>query len=212
MSQIEHCFRQFLSKNPEVEFCYQEGLINRRSLARYLIKQNVGKNNQLEAIIAMLRRFDFRKISPVETHLLRLAKLTLKDNIVIVGFEKDKELLQNLQKIVAQTNYDKGETLKIILGSSSITLFLDKESEHKLHQLPKKFVVLNKFYPISEISILFPDSRISTARGVLSAVSRELAVHNIPVNELITASRELLIYIEEKYTLKAYEIIKDLQR
>ena len=61
MSQIEQEFRQFLSKKPEVETCYQDGLINRRSLARYLVKQGIAKSNQLEAVIAMLRRFKFKE-------------------------------------------------------------------------------------------------------------------------------------------------------
>ena len=59
MSQIEQDFRQLLSKKPEIEKCYAEGLINRRALARYLVKQKIAERHQMEATIAMLRRFEF---------------------------------------------------------------------------------------------------------------------------------------------------------
>ena len=61
MSQIEQEFRQYLSKRPEVEKCYIGGLINRRALARHLIRQGIAKASQLDAVIAMLRRYTFRK-------------------------------------------------------------------------------------------------------------------------------------------------------
>ena len=94
MSQIEQEFRQFLSKNPELETCYQDGLINRRSLARYLIKQDIAKSNQLEAVIAMLRRFKFKEQKQTKD-LFPLAEELIKSNdfttsiIEIETIEKD---------------------------------------------------------------------------------------------------------------------------
>ena len=63
MSQIEQNFRNFLSNRPEIEKCYSSGLINRRALARHLIKNKIADKNQMDAIIAMLRRYDFKKIN-----------------------------------------------------------------------------------------------------------------------------------------------------
>ena len=59
MSQIEQEFRQLLAAKPEIEKCYVEGLVNRRALARYLIGKGIAQKNQMDALVAMLRRYEF---------------------------------------------------------------------------------------------------------------------------------------------------------
>lgn len=211
MSQIEQEFRQFLSKKPEIETCYQEGLINRRSLARYLVKYGIAKSNQLEAVIAMLRRFTFKEPTKQAKDLFSKTKINIKDNITILDFEKEKELVQKLQRLIANTNYDRGDTLKIVVGSSSVKVFLDEENEKRVKDIVENFKLQNKLSNISEISIMFPEEAIKE-RGILSTITRELTVNEIVISELLTASPELLIYLKEEYVLKAYDILKRLQK
>ena len=210
MSQIEQKFRQFLSKNPEIETCYQKKLINRRSLARYLIYQNIAKSNQLEAIIAMLRRFEFKeKKQPKD--LFSKIKVSIKDKIVILDFQKEKELIQKLEKLIEKTNYDRGDTLKIVVGSSSVKVFLDEENEKKVEDIVEKFKLQNRFSDISEISITFPEDAIKE-QGILSTITKELTVNEVVISELLTASPELIIYLKEEFVLNAYVILKRLQK
>ena len=210
MSQIEQEFRQFLSKNPEIETCYQSGLINRRALARWLAKQGIANSNQTEATIAMLRRYQFKnKKQPKE--LFSKTKITVKDKITILDFQKQKDLIHKLQKLIESTNYDRGDTLKIVVGSSSVKVFIDEENEKKLKELISNFKLQNKFTNISEISIRFPEDAISE-RGILSTITKELTVNEIIITELLTASPELLIYLEEEFVIKAYDILKSLQK
>ncbi len=211
MSHIEQQFRQFLSKNPAVETCYQQGLINRRSLARYLIRRGLAQGNQLEAVIAMVRRFPFAKLPAEVKDLFTEIKITIKDKIIILDFEKEKELVQKLQNLIATTNYDKGDTLKIVVGSSLVKVFLDEENEKKITDFVKNFKLKKKFHHLSELSILFPEEA-NIERGILSTITKEFVVNNIVISELLTASPELLIYLKEEYVLKAYEILKRLQK
>lgn len=211
MSQIEQEFRQFLSKKPEIETCYQEGLINRRSLARYLVKHGIARSNQLEAVIAMLRRFRFKEPAKQAKDLFSKTKINIKDNVTILDFEKEKELLQRLQHLIANTNYDRGDTLKIVVGSSSVKVFLDEENERRVKDIIENFKLQNRLSNISEISVLFPEEAIKE-RGVLSTITKELTVNDIVISELLTASPELLIYLKEEYVLEAYDILKRLQK
>ncbi|MCK5282693.1 MAG: hypothetical protein KAK00_04760 [Nanoarchaeota archaeon] len=210
MSQIEQSFRQFLSLYPEVEKCYQAGLINRRSLARHLIRKGVAKNNQLEAVIAMLRRFNFKEPKKESMEIFKDIRVNIKDRILILDFEKDKELMQKLQRLIAHTDYDRGDTLKIVVGSSSIKVFIDQKKEDKLKEIFRQYKLKHRLDNISEISLMFPDKAVD-ARGILSTITRELAVNDAVITELLTATPELLIYLKEEYVLKAYEIIKRLK-
>lgn len=209
MSQIEQDFKDLLSKKPEIENCYQLGLINRRSLARYIIDNGIAKPNQLDAIIAMLRRFEFKEIKK-EKDSFKEIKINLKDNILILDFQKQKELIKKLQSLINHINYDKGDTLKIVIGSSSVKVFIDKENKNIVNELTKEYK-LNKEQIVSEISLFFPPSAKDT-KGILSTITKELTLNNIVINELLTASPELLIYLKDDDVIKAYEIIKRLSK
>ncbi|MBL7055115.1 hypothetical protein ISS05_05130 [Candidatus Woesearchaeota archaeon] len=210
MSQIEQDFRQFLSKKPEIEKSYQEGLINRRSLARYLIKNNIAKSNQIEAVIAMIRRFEFKKKEKEDRDLFRKTRINIKDKILILDLEKEKNLLKKLRDIIANTDYDKGDTLKIVVGSSSIKLFIDESNIKKLKSIIENSKIKHKFSNMSEISIMFSEEAIKE-KGILSTITNELTLNNIVITELLTTTPELIIYLKEGYVLKAYEVIKRLQ-
>ena len=58
---------------------------------------------------------------------------------------------------------------------------------------------------------MFPENAIKE-RGVLSTITKELSVNDIVISELLTASPELLIYLKEEFVLKAYDILKRLQK
>ena len=165
MSQIEHEFRQLLSKKPELEKCYQAGLINRRALARYLVKEGIATGNQMEAIVAMLRRFPFREI-PAVKDLFKKIKVSIKDNIVVFSFAKEKELVRQLQKIVAAFSYDHGDTLKIVVGTTTIKIFVDLENEKMVKDALGAFKLKHRIGHLAEISILFPEEAIQT-KGIM---------------------------------------------
>jgi hypothetical protein len=210
MSHIEQEFRQYLSKKPEIESCYALGLINRRSLARHLIRQGVIKGNQMDAAIAMLRRFIFSKIT-VPKELFKQTKITIKDRIIILDLEKTKEMVQKLQRLISHTDYDKGDTLKIVVGSSSVKVFIDQDKEPRIKEILGDFKTKHRHSGVSEVSIMFPQEA-TAERGILSTITRELNINNITVSELLTASPELLIYLKEEHVLKTYEILKRLQK
>lgn len=210
MSQIEHSFRQFLAKRPDIEKCYSDGLINRRNLARLLIDNKIASKDQLEAVVAMLRRYQFNKNEKDEKSSFKDVKITIKDKILILDFEKSKELLKKLQSVIASTDYDKGDTLKFVVSTSSIRLFIDEEKEKKLKDVFEGFKLNNRYDKISEISIMF-SKEAEDAKGILSTITKELLLNNIIIAEMLTASPELILYLKDKYVLKAYEIIKGLQ-
>ena len=180
-------------------------------MARQVIKEGLAKGNQLEAVIAMLRRFNFKLVHQKKNDVFKKIKINIKDRIIIFDFEKEKELVKRLEKLIGATDYDKGETLKIVVGSSSVKVFSDGDKEKKITGLTENFKLRKKHKSISELSLIFPDEAIDEI-GILSTVTKELAVNDIPITELLTATPELLIYLQEEHVLKAYEVLKRLQK
>lgn len=210
MSQIEQNFRHFLAKKPEIEKCYKHGLINRRSLARFLIQNRIAKGSQMEAVIAMLRRFYFGKKAEEKEEKISLLKTNIKDNIIILDFEKEKSLFGDLEKVISHINYDKGDTLKIVIGVQSIKLFIDKERESEIRKTLSKYKVKHNKEKISEISTTFEDNANKT-KGILSLITKEFLLNEINIIEMLTTTPELILYVKEEDALKAYTILKSLQ-
>jgi len=210
MSQIELRIRDVLGRHPEIEKCHRDGLLNRRALARYLIANGVGGPNDLDAVVASLRRYDFGDFERGGTDLFPAIRVTLKDRIMIVDFEKEKALLEDLQKTIGQFEYDRGDTLKLVVGTASIKLFIDQGREPTIRSLLARYKVRRRLDRLSEIGMMFPEAATET-KGVLAVLTREFALNDVVVAELLTASPELLVYVKDEHVAKAYEIVRRLQ-
>jgi hypothetical protein len=204
MSQIEQNFSRFLSKRPEIEKCYAQGLINRRALARHLIKQGVAKHSDLDALIAMLRRYGFKKHLGNDLALFRDIRISTKDSIAICVYEKTDQNVMSISRLSEKTALAKGETLKVVVGSLNLKVFLD---EKNLRNISKPDEVIRG---ISELSIVF-GNEATEKKGILSYLAREFSNNDIVISEFLTASPELLIYLKEEYVIQAHEILKELK-
>ena len=198
MSQIEQNFKYFLSKNPEVEDCYAKGLINRRALARHIVKLGIAKQNEIEAVIAMLRRYSF-KAKDVQNEI-NVLRTSIKDNIIIASIDKTSENLTKIRTLMKTVHYETGETFKLVMGTSHLTLITDTKdlSEFNTDSIKESQ---------SEISILFSMNARQT-KGIVSYITKRLYMNDIIISEFLTATYELLIYIDEKSSVKAYSVIK----
>lgn len=210
MTQMEQRLVSLLNREPEIEKAYRKGLINRRALARYLVARGVADRSQFDAVLATVRRHDFGEAPDDPGPMFRDVRVGLKDRIVVLDFAKDKELLRRLERVIAHIDYDRGDTLKVVVGTSSLKLFLDEARESALALLLGRFKVVHRLERVSEISMIFPEAA-SRTRSVLSVITRELALNDVVIAELLTTSPELLLYLEDTYVPRAYETIRRLQ-
>ncbi len=211
MSQSEQRIRALLARKPEIEKAYGYGLVNRRALARYLIRLGVAEPSELEAVVATLRRHDFGRPGKEPEDLFREVRVSLKDRILILDFEKERALLKRLERLISEIDYDRGDTFKVVVGTSSLKLFIDRKKEKALSSLFQPFKLRARLDRITELSLMFPEEAIRT-RSVLAVLARELALNDIVITELLTASPELLIYLKDEFVPKAYEVVRELQQ
>lgn len=211
MSQIEQRLESLLARRPEIEKCYQAGLLNRRALARFLVAIGAAGPEQLDAVVAAIRRHDFREPDAGAQDLFPDLRISVKDRILILDFEKEKGLLRRLERVIGQIDYDRGDTLKVVVGTASIKLFIDRKKAGALRFLVEEFRLRARHDSVNEISLSFPDAASST-RGVLSVLTRELALHDIVITELLTASPELLLYVKDEYVTRTFDVLRTLQQ
>ncbi len=210
MSQMELALEALLNRRPEIEKCYREGLINRRALARFLIDSGVARPDQFDAVVALLRRRDFGTGELEDREAFREVRLGLKDRILILDFEREKGLLGRIERLLAQVDVGRGETLKIVVGSATVKLVVDARKEGSVRHLLEPHRPQARLDEITEVSLLFPEPARDT-RGILSWVTRELALRDVLIRELLTASPELLLYVGNDDVPSVLAVVRGLQ-
>ena len=212
MTQIEQAVEHFFTKNPDVRKAVSKALVNRRALARYIIKTEDLDINSTEAIVSALRRYKISKEEIKElSDLFNQLKINTKDKICIVSLEKSYATLQKIQKILANINYTKNETLKIVDGATTLRVFIDETSLKKFEDLFSNKEILKIYKNIAEITLTFPEIAIKT-KGIVAYVASELSINNINIIEILTSTPELIIYIGQKDLLKTYETLESLRQ
>lgn len=212
MSQLEQKFNLFLSRYPEIRALFFDKLINIRALARKFIEEENIKKKQIEAVIAMIRRSKIEPlISYTKKEIFSDIKISVKDEISILDYEKSKEILEKLKSIISKIDYDKNETLKVAVGSHSVKIIVDSSKvKSVIKELGEKGVI-KKYSSISEMSMLF-SSKAKDEKGVVAYVTSQLLLNGINIQEIITCTPELIIYVDEEQSLKTYEVLKNIKK
>lgn len=209
MSELEQRFNSFIDRHPEIRSA--QNLLNVRAVARAFIKEENLQPKNIEAVVAMIRRFD---IKPLLTYtnqkIFSDIKISIKDEITILDYEKSNIILEKLKDIVSGINYNKNETLKVVVGSHSVKIIIDSSNTELVKQKLGKTNLLKKYSNISEISLLF-SSKALNEKGIIAYVTSELLLGGINIEEIITCTPELIIYVDEKQSLKTYEILKKIK-
>ena len=203
--------QNFFNKHPDIKESRNKGLINRRALAQFIIKNEALNSNYMDAVLTALRRFPEEKANTSELDFAEEIKLSTKNGIVIIYLEKSPEVFKKISQLLQLINFNKNETLKIVLGTSSVKIFVDENNLNKVKDIFPHKEIISNYKHISELTLLFPEKARMT-KGNLAYITAALAVNNINIIELLTGRPEIIFYFNEKDLLKAYETINQLKK
>lgn len=206
MTNLNIVLNDFFNKNPDIKGGFVKDLINRRALAKYIIKEEQLKHS-LDAVITALRRFEIKKEEKETLDIVKKINITSKENISIICLEKNEDVLAKLNRVISLVNYNKNETLKIVEGNLSLKLFVDGSKASKIKEIFNKKDIIKIINNIAEINLIFPEAAIKT-KGIVSYITSHLKINNINIMEILSCTPELIIYFEEKDLIKAYKTIK----
>lgn len=208
MAQMELLLRDFFTKFPDIRAARKRGLVNRRALARYILKAEQLEHSTLDALISALRRFDTEKKGEEDYFSRIMADVTIstKENVVILTLKKSSKVIEKLSKVISCIDYSKGEIMKIVQGTLTLKIFIDEINLKAVKGIFDDREIIEIKKDVSEINIVFP-KEAGAHKGILSYVASQIAIEGINITELITCTPELTVYAEEKYMFKVYESV-----
>ncbi len=216
MVTVSHLVKHFIKDKPFLQEALANKLISYGNLAEQLISKietELGKGVKHSAVVMALRRYaeelekDHRKVKPFDYK----SEIIMKTNICDVGVLRKPSLMTKLNKLYGMVDFDKGDTLNIILGNFEVSIITNEKYKKKFLDFLKGEKILNKESNLVALTMRFSEDFIHTP-GVIFNTIRKLAWENINIFEIVSTLSELTLILREKNSIRAYDALKSLVR
>ncbi len=199
---------EYVLEHSSIKDSLKKGLINYSKLSRQIMTDLELKNKDFDAILAALRRLEFKlkKKKSFEQQikvLLKDTKLEIKNKIMVCILEKN--ILQNnlidLQKEIKKL---RGE-LQLIEGVQAITIITTQEHEPLIKKFFRnKILKINK--NLVEIILRSPDS-LEEVPGVMGYLYSLFLEQSVNIMETMSCWTDTIFVIEEKDLEKTVKML-----
>ena len=215
MVTVSHLVKKIVSEQPFVEEGLAIGIISTAGLAEKLqprIEQELNKKIKLPAVVMALRRYS----DEISTHRKKsksfdyTGELLMKTNICDFTIVKSPSLLVKLKTIYNLVNFERGDTLNVILGNNEVSIIINEKYADKLIKFLSGEKIINKEHGLVALTIIFTADDFVHTPGVIFNAVRKLAWENINIYEIVSTMTELTFILNKKDSMKAYNVLHDL--
>lgn len=228
MTTVSESVRRFIDKDSSIRKDLARGVINVRALAKHIqvaqwkVNKSARKGNHddpsLDAIISAIRRYPVPSDSPQAALLFKHMankKLNMRNKIVEVAIRNDSLVPPAIGKFSSQIDYSRGETFRMAAGPETTRVIMDERNLGKLLDIIPKEKIKKVLKNLAEIQILLPEvtEGIDAERvpGVVATLSYELTLNGISMTECMSCAPDIIIVVEQRDAIRAYELIENLQ-
>ncbi|MBW2979800.1 hypothetical protein KY360_00100 [Candidatus Woesearchaeota archaeon] len=214
MVTVSHLVKKIINDKPFLEEALSQKLISYGNLAEQIkskIEEELGKEVKHSAIVMALRRYS----DEIEEKHIKTApfdyssEITMKTNLCDFCVVKSPSLLAKLRQLYSLVNFERGDTLNVILGNYEISIIINERYKDKLTKFLKGEKILGKESNLAALTIGFKGDFLHTP-GIVFNVVRKLAWENINIYEIVSTLTELTLILSKKDSIKAYDSLYNL--
>ena len=214
MATISHLVKHLIKDKPFLQEALANKLISYGNLAEQLtakIEEELGKKVKHSAVVMALRRYsdeledEHQQVKPFNYK----SEIIMKTNVCDICVLRKPTLMKKLSKLYDMVNFDKGDTLNIILGNFEVSIVTNEKYKQKVLDFLKEDKILNKESNLVALTMRFTDDFIHTP-GVIFTVIRKLAWESINIFEIVSTLSELTLILRKADAVKAYEALQAL--
>jgi aspartokinase len=215
MVTISHLVKKSVSENSFLLEAMSKELISYGNLAEQLkpeIEKELDKKVKDAAIIMALRRYAEelhgfnKKIGKFKFN----GEIILKTNIMDFNVVKSNSLSNKLKNLYGLVNFERGDTLNIILGNNEISIITNGKYKEKLLNFLRGEKILNKEFDLVALTISFSGEDFFDTPGVIFNSVRKLAWEQINIFEIVSTMTELTFILSKKDSMRAYNVLQNL--
>ena len=215
MVTVSHIVKKIVSEQPFVEEALAIRIISFGNLAEQMLQRvenELGKKVKLAAVAMALRRYadeisEHRKKSKAFGYG---GEILMKTNICDFTVVKTTGLLAKLKTIHSLVNFERGNTLNVILGNNEVSIIINEKYMQKLTKFLYGEKILNKEQDLVALTVIFTADDFLHTPGVIFNVVRKLAWENINIFEIVSTMTELTFILNKKDSMKAYNVLQEM--
>ena len=214
MVTVSHLVKHLIKDKPFLQEALANKLISYGNLAEQIIpkiEEELSKKVKHSAVVMALRRYsdELEKEHKSVSSFNYKSEIIMKTNICDVCVSRTPALMAKLKKLYEMVDFDKGDTLDVILGNFEVSIVTNEKYKEKFLKFLKGEKILTKESDLVALTMRFSDDFIHTP-GVIFTTIRKLAWENINIFEIISTLSELTLILREKDSMKAYEALQSL--
>ena len=215
MVTVSHIVKKIVSEQAFVEEGLANGIISIANLAEQIqqkIEKELNKKIKHAAVVMALRRYaeeisENRKKSKAFDYS---GEILIKTNICDFTVVKSPSLLSKLKIIHNLVNFERGDTLNVVLGNNEVSIITNEKYYDKLTKFLVEEKILNEEKDRVALTIIFTaDDFLHTPAVIFNSV-RKLAWENINIYEIVSTMTELTFILHKKDSMKAYSALQEL--
>ena len=215
MVTVSHIVKKIVSQQSFVEEALGKNIISIANLAEQIlpdIEKELGKKIKQAAVVMALRRFseEISKQRKISKSFDYTAEILMKTNIADFTFVKSPSLLAKLRTIHNLVNFERGDTLNIILGNNEVSIITNEKHIQKLTQFLAQEKIINKEKDLVSLTVIFTKDDFTHTPGIIFNAVRKLAWDNINIYEIVSTMTELTFILHKKDSMKAYEVLQEM--
>mgnify|MGYP001571000124 CR=1 FL=1 len=215
MVTVSHIVKKIVSEQPFVEEGLANGIISAAGLAEQMLPQiekELSKEVKLPAVVMAIRRYsneiaEHRKKAKAFNYA---GEIILKSNICDFTVVKSNIFLAKLKNIHNLVNFEKGDTLNVIVGNNQVSIIINEKYMQKLEKFLSGEKILNKEKDLVSLTIIFTSDDFLHTPGIVFDIVRRLAWENINIYEIVSTMTELTFILSKKDSMKAYNVLQEI--
>lgn len=215
MVTVSHIVKKIVSEQAFVEEGLGSGIISIANLAEGMlpkIESELGKRIKVAAVVMALRRY----AEEISGHRKKIkefdytGELIIKTNICDFTIVKSTSLMAKLRTIHNLVNFERGDTLNVILGNNEVSIITNEKYGEKLISFLSGEKILNKEHGLVSLTIIFKSEDFTETPGVIFNIVRKLAWDSINIYEIVSTMTELTFILSKKDSMKAYNVLQEM--
>lgn len=203
----------YLDRHKDIRRNISRKIINTRSLAKYIHKENPELNMSTTGIITAIRRYSEGINS--EKNNIKIDNI-FKNTILEMGFGyrilnvlKTEYTLNLLNELLKKINLRGNSNINVVMSKSSFALYFDIEKYDLIIEELNDAKILYEIKDIGMIKLKFGPI-IDSTPNVFATILNEIGMNHINVIDVYTKRDKMMIYVSEKDLMNCSNIIHKL--
>ena len=213
MVTISHIVQKIVEDKVYIQESMNKNIISYAALAKQIqpeIEQELGKKIKKHAIeMALRRQAEQLKEKHKDVKFDYSSDIIMKTQICDFSISRSPTLLDKIKKLYDIIDFEKGDSLNIIQGSSEFSIVTNERYKQKFKEILKNEKILNIEEQLISLTMTFSKEFLYTP-GIIFNIIRNIAWENINIYEIVSTNTELTFIIHKNDAVRGYKALEKM--